>query len=64
MIEILCEGHISERCEWCYLCKKDKYNVECPHYRPITIYNFDVDELQIRKEDFSDESKLFYEDTQ
>ena len=46
MIEILCRGHIAEICGWCFGCKKDDFNRECPHYSPTLLQTYEVEENQ------------------
>jgi hypothetical protein len=45
-LEILCRGHIAQICGWCFGCKKDDYNRECPNYTPTILQTFDVEENQ------------------
>jgi hypothetical protein len=46
-LEILCRGHIAEICGWCFGCKKDDYNRDCPHYSPTILQTFDVEENRV-----------------
>jgi len=43
-LEILCKGHITEICGWCFGCKKDDYNRECPNYTPTLLQTFNIQE--------------------